>query len=87
MSRPMKKAGEQDDAYPGFLCEIDERHRVINCQHDRQWIVQMRDKSTQPWRNAAFYRRRVQLLGDARRRGSLSLEAEDLLRALPEMHP
>ena len=29
----------------------------------------------------------AQLLGDARRRGSLSLEAEDLLRALPEMHP
>ena len=83
-----KKAGEQDDAYPGSLVQIDERHRVINCQHDRQWIVQLRDSAAQPWRNAAFYRRRVQLIGHARRRaGGLSPEAEAVLCALPEIHP
>ena len=62
--------------------------QIVGIKHDRQWIVQLRNTTAQPWRNAAYWRRRLALIGDARRRaGALPLEAEDVLLALPETHP
>ena len=75
--RPVESA----DDYPHVVVVIDARHRVIECAHRIQWIIQKRSNTARnPWQGLYFCRTKEALLHYAKS------NAPELLR-LPDRFP
>lgn len=55
---------ETSDTYAGVLVQFSNRHRVIVCRDDVQWIIQGRKKggADRPWRALGYFRTRNALI-------------------------
>ena len=74
------KRESDDDDYSGVIVKLDNRHRIIDCVDDIQWIIQRRRGAR--WFGCSFHRDRDVLIERSRATG----EALKLLQALPAWH-
>lgn len=83
---------EGDDTYP-VIVSLGDRHRVINCRDDIQWIIQCRSSvGRTPWRGVSYCRTREALLRLCWYIDECLPHDDDgkalmVVAALPEWHP
>jgi hypothetical protein len=66
-SRKLSSSGnlqETADQYRGLVAQLCDRHRVVTCKDDLQWILQRRKKggAERPWRGVGYFRTREALI-------------------------
>jgi len=59
---------ETADDYAKVVARLDERHRIIVCRDNLQWILQRRDRrtGTRPWASLRYCQTREALIRDCR---------------------
>ena len=78
---PAASKSERDEGYGSVVVRLDDKHRVINCSDNLQWIIQR--KRGQQWHGYSFHRCREVLIERSGAKG----ETLAVLQALPEWHP
>ena len=84
--RPLNPQQETADDYVGVLARFCDRHRVITCKDDIQWILQRRKRggAERPWRGVGYFRTREALIrACASLCGRIDPSAMAILLALP----
>jgi hypothetical protein len=79
---------EGSEDYPGIVCALNARWRVITCRDDMQWIVQRRHdrKGVERWDSESFCVTRDGLLRCIRERaGYCDWAALQFLSSLPDV--
>ncbi len=84
--KPHETQQETADDYSGVIAQLCDRHRVIVCRGNWQWIPKRRKKggAVRPWRAVGYFRTKVALVrACATLCGRIDPAAMAILLALP----